>query len=116
MAAGLSLFAALAQAPPGQKGAAAPSARAVRCRNGDGRPCTSKQVQALSDAVFAAKRQHDVLALFENLTLASSAGTLKCVQHGGTPCTTAQLDLVKEIAADRQLYINYNSDKGNTGN
>jgi len=119
MAALLSIFAALparAQEPPRQKGPAAPPVPVVRCKSVDGRACTSKQVQALSDAVFAEKSHHDVLALFENLTLASSDGTLKCVQNKGTACTTAQLDVVKQIAFGEQLYINYNSSKPPTGN
>ena len=115
-------LAAMAQAPPPQKSAettksqAAPAPPIVKCKGVDGKACTAKQVQALADAVFAGKRQHDVLATFKNLTLASSDGTLKCEQNDGTPCTTPQLDLVKEIAAGQQIFINYNASKSTARN
>jgi hypothetical protein len=96
---------ALAQAPAGQKHAA--TAPVVKCKGPDGKPCTSKQVQALADAVFAAKRQHDVLATVKNLILASPDGTVQCEQNDGSACTAPQLDVVKEIAAGQQLFINY---------
>lgn len=111
-------FAIVAQAPPKQapKPQTAPAPPVARCKGPDGRACSSKQVQALSDAAFSGKRQHEALALFRNLTLVSSDGTLKCEQTDGTPCTTAQLDVIKEIAAGQQVFINYNSSKSNTGN
>jgi hypothetical protein len=84
---------------------------AVRCKGADGRACTSGQVQALSDAVYAGKNHHEVLAPVRSLTLAKSDGTLKCEQSDGKPCTTPQLDAIKQIAADQQMYINYNSSK-----
>jgi hypothetical protein len=114
-------LATMAQTPPRKsaetaKPQAASGPPVIKCKGADGRACTSKQVQALADAVFAGKRQHEVLALFKNLTLVSSDGVLKCEQNDGTPCTTQQLDLVKEIAAGQQMFINYNSSKSNTGN
>ena len=86
----------------------------MKCKASDGTACTAKQVRALSDAVYAGKRQHDALALVRTVTLASSDGTLKCEQTDGTACTTTQLDAVKLIAADQKVYINYNSSKSNT--
>lgn len=117
-AAVLSLFAALpamAQAPPKQK-SAAPPAPVSKCRNADGMPCTAKQVKTLTDAVFAEKMHHEMLAMFEGLTLVSPDGTVKCVLHDGGACTATQLDLVKEIATGLELYINYTSPKSNGGN
>ena len=117
VAAVFSLFAVLptmAQAPPKQK-SAAPPAPVPKCRNADGRPCTAKQVRALTDAVFAEKMHHETLAMFEGLTLVAPDGTLKCVLHDGGACTTTQLDLVKEIATGLELYINYTSPKSNSG-
>jgi hypothetical protein len=98
-------MAALAQAPANQKRAETPPV--VKCKGPDGKPCTSKQVQALTDAVFAAKRQHDILATVRNLALASADGTLQCEQNDGSACTSPQLDAVKEIAAGQQLFLNY---------
>lgn len=109
------VLAAMAQAPPKQK-STAPASPSVKCRNADGRACTSRQVQALVDAVFAGKSQHEVLLPVKDLTLASSDGTLKCQQSDGTACTTPQLDAVKEIAAGQQLFLNYNASKSNTRN
>jgi len=121
MAAALSLaavLALLAQAPAKQKTdepAKAPApAPAIKCKGADGKACTAKQVEALSDGVYAGKRQHEVLASVRSLTLASSDGTLKCDQSDGTPCTTPQLDAIKEIAARQQTFINYNSSKSNS--
>jgi hypothetical protein len=121
MAAVLSLAAALAlmaQAPAKQKsdGTAKPQAAApvVKCKGADGRGCTARQVQTLTDAVFAAKGHHEILASVSSLTLASSDGTLKCDQTDGSACTTAQLDAIKQIAIDQQLFINYNSSKSNS--
>ena len=125
MAAALSLAAVLAlqaQAPAKQKtgdpskSTASAAVPVVKCKGTDGRACTARQVQALSDAVYAGKRQHDVLGPVRNLALASADGTLKCEQSDGTPCTTPQLDAIKELAATQQLYINYNSSKSNSGN
>ena len=102
-------MAVMAQAQPAPKSQAAPAQTVIKCRNQDGRACTSKQVEALSDAVFAAKRQHDSLAQFKDLTLISPDGTLQCSQNGGAACTASQLDAVKQIATGQQLYINYKS-------
>ena len=121
-AAVLSLAAALAlmaQAPAKQKsdGAAKPpaaAAPAVKCKGADGRGCSARQVQALTEAVFAAKGHHEILASVASLTLAASDGTLKCDQTDATACTTAQLDAIKQIAIDQQLFINYNSSKSNS--
>jgi hypothetical protein len=111
----------LAQTPANQKAgepskAAAAAAPVVKCKGPDAKPCTAKQVQALSDAVYSGKNHHDALVPVKELTLAASDGSLKCAQGDGTPCTTPQLDAIKMIAADQQLYINYNSSKSNTGN
>lgn len=106
-------LAAMAQAPPAQK--ARPVSPAAKCKNVNGRPCTSRQVQALSDAVFAGKSQHDVLLPVKVLELASSDGTLRCEQGDGKVCTTPQLDLIKEIAATQQLFINYNGANSKSG-
>jgi hypothetical protein len=96
----------LAQAPPKKS----PPPLVIKCRNVDGRACTYRQVQALSDAVFAGKSKHDVLVPVKDLALASSAdGTLRCAQSDGTVCTTAELDVIKEIAATQQLTIKYSS-------
>ena len=81
----------------------------AKCKEADTKPCTTRQVEALSDAVYAAKRQHDALALVKSLALASADGTLKCDQADGTPCTTAQLDAVKEVGLTLQTYITYAS-------
>lgn len=87
-----------------------PPAQVIKCKNVDGRACTFRQVQALSDAVFAEKSKHDVLVPVKDLALASSAeGTLRCAQSDGTVCTTAELDIIKEIAATQQLTIKYNA-------
>jgi hypothetical protein len=102
-----------AQAPPQQK--AAPAAPAIKCKDAGGRACTYRQVQALSDAVFAGKSQHEVLLPVKDLALASSDGTLRCAQSDGTVCTTPELDVIKEIAAGQQLFINYNVAKPNAG-
>jgi hypothetical protein len=106
-------LATMAQAPQQQK--ARPASPAIRCKNVDGRPCTSRQVQALSDAVFEGKSKHDVLLPVKILELASSDGTLKCEQSDGKVCTTPELDLIKEIAAAQQLFINYNRSNSKTG-
>jgi hypothetical protein len=118
LAAWLLLTATLAFAAqtPGPQQKSAPAALAIKCKGSDGRPCSAKQVQALSDGVFGAKQQHEALALVRNLTLASADGTLKCEQNDGKPCTTPQLDAVKEIGRQQQLFINYNSSKSNSGN
>ena len=102
---------AMAQTPPAPKKAAAPPV--VKCKNVDGRACTSKQVETLSNAVFAGKNTHDVLLPVKDLSLASPDGTLKCTQNDGTVCTTPELDLIKEIAAPQQLTIKYNSPNSN---
>jgi hypothetical protein len=94
----------LAQAPP-QK--SAPPSISIRCKNEDGRGCTQRQVQNLSDAVFAGKSKHDVLVPVKDLALAASDGTLRCAQSDGTVCTTAELDVIKEIASTQQLTIRY---------
>ncbi|HUB81266.1 MAG TPA: hypothetical protein VMB03_20840 [Bryobacteraceae bacterium] len=87
-----------------------PPSRVIKCKNVDGRACTFRQVQALSDAVFAEKSKHDVLVPVKDLALASSAdGTLRCAQSDGTVCSTEELDIIKEIAATQQLTIKYNS-------
>jgi hypothetical protein len=99
----------MAQAPPQQK--STPPSAAIKCKNADGRGCTSRQVQALSDAVFEGKSKHDVLLPLKDLALASPDGTLRCVQSDGTVCTTAELDIIKEIAAAQQLTIRYTSSK-----
>ncbi len=106
-------LASTAQQPPTQK--TRPASPAPKCKNVDGRPCSSRQVQALSDAVFAGKSQHDVLLPVKVLELASSDGTLRCEQGDGKVCTTPQLDLIKEIAAIQQLFINYNGANSKTG-
>jgi hypothetical protein len=104
----------MAQSPaPKEK---APAGPVIRCKSMDGKGCTAKQVQALSDAVYAGKRQHEALTLVRTIELASPDGTLRCLQQDGTPCTTTQLDAVKFIATDQQLYLNYNSSKSKTGN
>jgi len=97
----------MAQAPPQPK--SAPPSTAIKCKNADGRGCSAKQVQALSDAVFAGKSKHDVLLPVKDLALAASDGTLRCAQSDGTVCTTAELDVIKEIAAAQQLTIKYSS-------
>ena len=98
-----------AQTPaPAQK---VPAGPVIRCKGVDGHGCTAKQVQTLQDAVYAGKRAHEALALVKTIELASPDGTLRCMQQDGTACTIAQLDEVKFIANDRQLYLNYNSAK-----
>jgi hypothetical protein len=111
----LAALATMAQSPAGQKSgqASKQASPVVKCKGPDGTACTARQVQALSDAVFEAKRQHEALLPVKDLTLASSDGTLQCVQNDGTACATAQLDAVKEIAAGQQLFINYNTAKPN---
>ena len=104
-----SLLLAVAVLAMAQTPASPPSAR---CRGVDGKPCTAKQIQDLSDAVFAGKQKRDALASFRELTLLSRDGTFKCTQNDGSVCTTAQLDAVKEIAAAQQIYVNYNSQAG----
>ena len=96
--------AAMAQAAP-QK-SARPSV-SIRCKNVDGKGCTQRQVQALSDAVFGEKSKHDVLVPVKDLALAASDGTLRCAQSDGTVCTTAELDVIKEIAVTQQLTVRY---------
>ena len=99
--------AAMAQTPPAQK---APSGVVIKCKNTDARPCTFRQVQSLQDAVFAGKSQHDVLLPVKEVALASSAqGILRCAQSDGSVCSTAELDVIKEIAAGLQLFVNYNT-------
>jgi hypothetical protein len=105
--------AAMAQAPPPQK--AAPAAPVIKCKNVDGRACTYREVQALSDAVFSGKRQHEVLLPVKDLALASPDGTLRCAQNDGTVCSTPELDVIKEIAAGQQLFINYKGTKPDAG-
>jgi hypothetical protein len=124
MATVLSLAAAFgitAQTPtPRQKSAetakpeAVQAAPVIKCKGPDGKPCTAKQVETLSDGCYSGKRQHEALALVKSVTLASSDGTLKCEQNDGKPCTTEQLDAVKQVGASQQTYINYNSSKSNT--
>jgi hypothetical protein len=80
---------------------------AIKCKNADGRGCTQREVQTLSDAVFAGKSKHEVLVPVKDVALASSDGTLRCAQSDGTICTTAQLDIIKEIASGQQLTIRY---------
>lgn len=95
----------LAQAPPPKS---PPPSPVIKCKNVDGRACTYRQVQALSDEVFAEKSKHDVLVPVKDLALASSAdGTLRCAQADGTVCTTAELDMIKEIGATQKLTIKY---------
>ncbi|HEX3745537.1 MAG TPA: hypothetical protein VHW09_16450 [Bryobacteraceae bacterium] len=106
-AAGMVLFCSailLAQTAPPKS--SLPSA-SIKCKNEDGHGCTQKQVQALSDAVYAGKSQHDVLVPVKDLELAASDGTLRCAQSNGTVCTTAELDIIKEIAASQHLTIKY---------
>jgi hypothetical protein len=103
----------MAQTPPPQK--AAPATPVIKCKNVDGNGCTARQVQALSDAVFAGKTQHEVLLPVKDLALASSDGTLRCAQSNGTVCTTPELDVIKEIAAGMQLFINYKGTKADAG-
>jgi hypothetical protein len=99
---------AMAQTPAAQK--AAPSTLVIKCKNTDAKPCTFRQVQGLSDAVFAGKSQHDALLPVKELAMASSTdGTLRCVQNDGSVCNTGELDVIKQIAAGQQLFINYNS-------
>jgi hypothetical protein len=105
--------ATMAQTPPPQK--AAPAAPVIKCKNVDGRACTYREVQALSDAVFSGKRQHEVLLPVKDLALASSDGTLRCAQNDGTVCTTPELDVIKEIAAGQQLFINYKGTRPDAG-
>jgi hypothetical protein len=106
-------IAAMAQTPPPQK--TAPAAPVIKCKNVDGRGCTYREVQALSDAVFTGKRQHEVLLPVKDLALASSDGTLRCAQSDGTVCTTPELDIIKEIAAAQQLFISYKGTKPDGG-
>jgi len=106
-------LAAMAQTPPQQK--AAPAPPAIKCKNIDGRACTFRQVKDLSDAVFEGKSKHDVLLPVKDLALASPDGTLRCAQSDGTVCTMPELDVIKEIAAGQQLFINYNGAKPKTG-
>jgi len=104
----------MAQAPAPQK--TAPAGLVIKCKNTDAKPCTFRQVQGLSDAVFAGKNQHDVLLPVKELAMASSAeGTLRCVQNDGSVCSTAELDVIKQIAAGLELFVNYNSAAGKTG-
>jgi hypothetical protein len=98
-------LAILAQTPPQRK--SPPPALIVKCKNMDGRGCTQREVQALSDAVFAGKSKHEVLVPVKDVALAASDGTLRCAQSDGTICTTAQLDIIKEIASGQQLTIRY---------
>lgn len=107
----LAPMAFLAQTPAPSKSQAVSSGPIARCKGPNGTPCTADQVKKLCDAVFAAKRQHDSLLPFKDLSLAASDGTLKCVLEDGSPCVTAQLDLVKEIGTGQQLYINYSRPK-----
>jgi hypothetical protein len=102
-------MALMAQSAPPPK--AAPAPPVIKCKNVDGKGCTYRQVQALSDAVFAGKTQHEVLLPVKDLALASSDGTLRCAQSDGTVCTTPELDIIKEIAAGQQLSINYKGTK-----
>lgn len=102
-AAGISLICSVATL------AQTPSPASIKCKNADGRGCTQKQVQALSDAVFAGKSQHDVLVPVKDLELAASDGTLRCVQSDGSVCTTAELDIIKEIGSSQQLTIKYSN-------
>jgi len=97
---------AMAQAP--QQKSAPPSA-AIKCKNVEGQGCTSRQVKALSDAVFEGKSKHDVLLPVKEIVLAASDGTLRCAQSDGSVCTTAELDIIKEIAATQQLTIKYSA-------
>src|ERR1022692_1442748 len=106
-------MATMAQTPPQQK--AAPAAPVIKCKNVNGRGCTYREVRALSDAVFTGKSKHDVLLPVKDLALASSDGTLRCAQSDGTVCTTPELDVIKEIAAEQQLFINYKGTKPDAG-
>jgi hypothetical protein len=100
-------LAILAQAPPQRK--SAPPPLTVKCKNVNGRGCTQREVQALSDAVFAGKNKHEVLVPVKDVALAASDGTLRCAQSDGTICTTAELDIIKEIASGQQLTIRYST-------
>jgi hypothetical protein len=104
---------AMAQATAQQK--AAPAAPVIKCKNVDARPCTFRQVQGLSDAVFAGKSQHEVLLPVKDLALAKDDGTLRCAQSDGTICTLPELDVIKEIAKAQQLFINYNATATKSG-
>lgn len=97
----------MAQTPPQQK--TPPPSTSIKCKNEEGRGCTQREVQALSDAVFSGKSKHDVLVPVKDLALASSDGTLRCAQSDGTICTTPELDIIKEIAATQRLTIKYSS-------
>ena len=104
LAISLCSLAVLAQTPPQRK--SAPPV-IVKCKNVNGGGCTQREVQALSDAVFAGKSKHEVLVPVKDLALAASDGTLRCAQSDGTICTTAELDIIKEIASGQQLTIRY---------
>ena len=56
----LAALATMAQSPAGQKSgqASKQASPVVKCKGPDGTACTARQVQALSDAVFEAKRTH----------------------------------------------------------
>ena len=56
---------AMAQAP--QQKSAPPSAP-IKCKNVNGRGCTSREVQALSDAVYAGKSRYSPFPWFSNTT------------------------------------------------
>jgi hypothetical protein len=103
----------LAQAAAQQK--AVPAAPVVKCKNVEGRPCTFKQVQGLSDAVYAGKSQHEVLLPVKDVALAKDDGTLRCAQSDGSVCTTPELDVIKEIAAGQKLFVNYNASTAKSG-
>lgn len=81
----------------------------IKCKNMDGRACTQREVQALSDAVYAGKSKHEVLVPVKDVALAAPDGTLRCAQSDGTICTTAELDVIKEIASTQQLTIRYSA-------
>jgi hypothetical protein len=106
-------LAAMAQTAPPQK--AAPAPPVIKCKNVNGRGCTYREVQGLSDAVFTGKSTHEVLLPVKDLALAASDGTLRCAQSDGTVCTTPELDVIKEIAAEQQLFITYKGTKPDVG-
>lgn len=87
----------------------------IVCKGDNAKPCTARQVDALSDAVTAGRAHHDVLVGVKSISLASSDGTLNCVQNDGKPCTVPQLDQIKLIATDQKLYLNYHAGKPKTG-
>ena len=101
----VAVLAIMAQTPKQEK--SPPPSVPIRCKNVNGEGCSQREVQALSDAVFQGKSKHDVLLPVKDVALAASDGTLRCAQSDGTVCTLAELDIIKEIAADQKLTIRY---------